>query len=170
MELEIHDIFLDISKVLDKAWNDGLIFKLCQNDICGEMINILEDFLRNRKKTVVLNGQCFSGIDIRADVPKRSILGPLLFLIYVNDLSNDSNSKYISVADRRSFFHEVQDIDTSANNLNHNLEKNSEWGFQWKMKFSQDFTKQAQEIIFSKKKSIHPAVYFNNTLLNSTAT
>ena len=104
MELEIHEIFLDTSKVLDKARNDGLIFKLCQNDICGEMINILEDFLRNRKKTAVLNGQCFSGVDIRGDAPQRSILGPLLFLIYVNDLSNDINSKYILVADCRSFF------------------------------------------------------------------
>ena len=117
MEVEVHEIFLDISKVLDKVWHDGLIFKLCQNDICGEMINTLEDVLRNRKKTIVLNGQCLSGVDIRADVPQRSILGPLLFLIYVNDLSNDINSKYILVADHRYLFYVVEDIDNSTNDL-----------------------------------------------------
>ena len=117
MEVEVHEIFLDISKVLDKVWHDGLIFKLCQNDICGEMINTLEDVLRNRKKTIVLNGQCLSGVDIRADVPQRSILGPLLFLIYVNDLSNDINSKYILVADHRYLFYVVEDIENSTNDL-----------------------------------------------------
>ena len=63
------------------------------------------------------------------------------------------------------------DIDTSANDLNHDLEKISEWAFQWKMKFNPDRTKQAQEIIFSTKKTvpIHPVVYFNNTPVNSMA-
>ena len=52
---------------------------------CVKIINILEDFLRNRKQRVVLDGQCSSRVDIRAGVPKRSILGPLLFLIYIKD-------------------------------------------------------------------------------------
>ena len=66
-------------------------------------------------------------------------------------------------------FYVLQDIDTSANDLNRNLEKISEWGFQWKMTFNQDSTKQTQEIIFSKKKtvSIHLALYFKNTPINS---
>ena len=60
---------------------------------------------------------------------------------------------------------EVYDIDASSNDLNHDLEKTSEWDFQWKMKFNADSTKQGQEIIFSKKKtvSIHPIVYCDNT-------
>ena len=75
-------------------------------------------------------------------------------------------------ADDTSLFSVVHDTDTSASDLNHNLEKISEWAFQWKMKFNPDHTKQAQEIIFSRKKtvSIHPVVYFNNTPVNSTAT
>ena len=66
----------------------------------------------------------------------------------------------------------VYDIDTSANDLNHDLEKFSYWTFQWKMKFNPDITKKFQEIIFSRKKvdSTHPVVYFNNTPVNSTAT
>ena len=83
IRLEVREIFLDISKAFDKVWHDGLIFKLCQNGICGETINILEDFLSDRKQRVALNGQCSSWTDIRAGVPQGSILVPLLFLIYI---------------------------------------------------------------------------------------
>ena len=53
MGLEVRGIFFDISKAFDKVWHDGLIFKLCQNGICGEMINILEEFLSDSKQRVV---------------------------------------------------------------------------------------------------------------------
>ena len=69
-------------------------------------------------------------------------------------------------------FSVVHGNDTSANDLNHDLEKISEWAFQWKIKFNPDPIKQAQEMIFSTKKtvSIHPVVYFNKTPVNSTPT
>ena len=76
MELKVHGIFIDISKALDKVWHDGLIFKLYQNGICGEMINILD-----RKRRIVLKGQCLSWVDIWAGVPQRSILRSLFFNI-----------------------------------------------------------------------------------------
>ena len=64
-----------------------------------------------------------------------------------------------------SLFSVVHDIDTSVNDLNHDLEKISEWTFQWKMRFNPDLNKQTREIIFNMKKtvSMHPAFYFNNT-------
>ena len=62
MRLEVRGIFLDISKAFDKVWHDELVFKLRQNGICGEMINILEDLLSNRKQRVVLNGQVRLGL------------------------------------------------------------------------------------------------------------
>ena len=73
-------------------------------------------------------------------------------------------------ADDKYLFSVVHAIDTSANDLNHDLEKISEWTFQRKM--NPEPTKQDQEIIFSKKKtvSIHLVGYFNNSLVNSTAT
>ena len=55
MGLEVRGIFLNISKAFDKVWPDELILKLHQNGICGEMTNILEDFLSDKKKRVVLN-------------------------------------------------------------------------------------------------------------------
>ena len=58
----------------EEIWHDGLIFKLSQNGICDEMINILVNFLSDRKQRVVLNGQCSSWADIHAGVSQVSIL------------------------------------------------------------------------------------------------
>ena len=89
MRLKVRGIFLDISKAFDKVWYDEQIFKLRQKGICGEMIIILEEFVSNRNQRVLLNGKYLSWVEIRAGVTQRSILGPFLFLIYINDLSND---------------------------------------------------------------------------------
>ena len=120
--------------------------------------------MTNRKQRVVLNGQCSSWVDIRAGVPQSSILGPLLLLIYVNDLPNILKSECKLFADDASLF-------SIASDINNNLKLISDWAFQWKMSFNPDLSKQAQEIIFSgkKMKSSHPSVYFNNTPVNSTS-
>ena len=84
------------------------------------MINILEDFQSDSKQRVVLNGQWSSWTDdIPACVQQGSILGPLLFFIYIKDLLNDIKSKCNLFADGTSLFSVVYDIDTSANDFNH---------------------------------------------------
>ena len=55
--IEMRDAFFDISKVFDKVWCKGIIFKLKQNDISGKLLNVLSDFLKDRKQRVILNGQ-----------------------------------------------------------------------------------------------------------------
>ena len=143
----------------------GLIYKLKQNGVSGDLLNLISDFLDPRKQRVVWNGQYSPWTSVKAGVPQGSILVPLFFLIFINDLSDNliSNPK----ADDISLFSVVQDITLSAKNLNDDLKKINKWEFQWKMSFNPDPNKQAQEDIFSRKlnKPNHPSSNFNNTVV-----
>ena len=168
---EVRGVFLDISKAFDKVWHKGLLYKLEQNGIKGPLLNILKDFLKSRKQRVVLNGQHSSWSDVFAGVPQGSILGPLLFLIYINDLSDGLNCNPKLFADDTSLFSTVHDINEATNNLNNDLIKITEWAHQWKMSFNPDISKQAHEVIFSCKRSLvsHPSLTFNNIPVAQTS-
>ena len=71
---EVRGVFLGISKAFDTVWHEGLIFKLEQNGISGKLLRFIKDFPSDRKKRVVLNGQCSSWMDAQAGVPQGSIL------------------------------------------------------------------------------------------------
>ena len=107
--LEVRAVFLDISKAFDKVWHKGLIFKLKQNGISDKILNIITDFLSFRKQRVVLNGQASPWVSIEAGVPQGSILGPLLLLIYINDLSDNLSGTAKPFPDDSSlFFHSTK--------------------------------------------------------------
>ena len=127
--LEVRGLFVDISKAFDKVWHAGLVDKLYQNGICGDLINTLNDFLTNRKQRVILNDQCSSWVDIRVGVPQISILGPLFLLIYVSDLPNGLKSECKLFADDTSFFSATYDVNTSASDINKDVKLISDWAF-----------------------------------------
>ena len=84
---EIWSFFLDMPKGFGKVWLKDLIFKLKQNRISGNLLSTLTDFLKLRKQRVVLNGKLSSWSNIESGIPQGSIFGPLLFFIYINNLS-----------------------------------------------------------------------------------
>ena len=153
-----------MSKACDKVWHDGLIFKLKRNGIEGKLLTLLQDYLSNRKQRVVVNGTESNWGEIKAGVPQGSVLGPLLFLVYINDLEEGIKSSVKFFADDTSLFSIAQNPLISAEELNHDLSLISQWSHQWKMSFNPDPTKQAEEIIFSQKRKAvcHPPIYFNN--------
>ena len=99
-----------MSKAFDKVWHKGLIFKLKQNGISGNLLNTLTNFLKLRKQRVVLNGQLSSWSNIETGVPQRSILSPLLFLVYIDDLSDGLTTVTMLFADDNSLLSVVDDI------------------------------------------------------------
>ena len=143
MDLIVRSILLDISKAFHKVWHEGIMFKVEQNGITDDLLNILSDFVRNRKQRVALNGQSSSWTIVNARVPQGCILCPLLFLIYINDLQDGLSSNAKLFADDTSLFSVVHDINTSAIELNSDLKKINDWAFQWKMTFNPDRSKQA---------------------------
>ena len=147
--LEVRSYFLDISKAFDKTWHDGFIYKLTQDGISGNLLNLLEDFIKERKQRVVLNGQASIWKNINVGVSQGSILGPLLFLIYIDDLTEGLTTNVKLFADDTSLFSVVHDTQTSANDLNKDLKIINNWAFQWKIKFIKSFlaTKQKKYII-----------------------
>ena len=150
--LEVRSVFLDISKAFDKVWHEGLLYKLKPMGISG------------RFQRIVLNGQTSSWRPVLAGVPQGSILGPLLFLVYINDLLNRLKSNVTLFADDTSLFTIVKDKNESANILNDDVQLISNWAYKWKMLFNPDPKKPAQEVLFSRKSQIqnHPTLSLNN--------
>ena len=144
-------MFLDISKAFDKVWHEGLIFKLKTYGVEGKLIMLLENYIKNRNQRVVLNGLNSSWKKILAGNPQGSVLGPLLFLIYINDLPHDISSVCKMFADDTSLFSKVKDSSLSLSDLNYELEKINQCAHQWKMSFNPDPNKQATEVLFSRK-------------------
>ncbi len=156
-------VFLDISKAFDKVWHEGLIFKLKQNGIRGNLLDFFISYLSDRHQRVGINGSYSEYSRVESGVPQGSVLGPLLFLIYINDLEQNLKSNVKFYADDTMLYSVVQDPIVSAANLNHDLNLIQSWAHQWKMQFNPDPLKQATEIIFSCKrnKPSHPPLFFN---------
>ena len=161
--LEVRAVFMDISKAFDKVWHNGLIFKLKQNGVSGLLLKLLEDYLTNRKQRVVLNGESADFEDIISGVPQGSVLGPLLFLVYINDLEENIKSQIRFFADDTMLFSIIKNPAITANDLNQDLETIRRGAYKWKLEFNPDRTKQATELLFSHKikAPIHPTLYFN---------
>ena len=131
--LEVRGVFLDISKAFDRVWHKGLLHKLKCMGINENFKKLVESFLSNRYQRVVLNGQASSWADVKAGVTQGSILAPLFFLFNINDLPENMKSNAKRFADDTSIFHVVKDSNTSAEILNHDLTRISEWAYRWKI-------------------------------------
>ena len=166
--IDTRGVFLDISKAFDKVWHDGLIYKLQMYGIGDPLLSLLRDFLRDRLQRVVLNGKESTWEQILAGVPQGSILGPLLFLIYINDLPDGLESMVKIFADDTSIFSTVDNPTVCADRLNRDLGRIKEWARQWKMSFNPDPSKSAVEVYFSQKNKPPqpPPLVFNGTVVS----
>ena len=129
-------VFCDISKAFDRVWHEGLIFKLKQYGISNNLLAFLKNYLSDRKQSVILNDITSTSLPLTAGVPQGSVLGPLLFLIYVNDIAEYLVSLTRLFADDSSLFVSAASILDIEAILNHDLAIISDWAKSWLVKFN----------------------------------
>ena len=120
---EIGVVFCDISKAFDRVWHAGLLRKLEAAGVIGELLNWFKNYLLDSRQRVILPGVNSDWSKIFAGVPQGSILGPLLFLVIINDSVNKIRSCIRLFADDTSLFIIVDDPVASAERLNADLIK-----------------------------------------------
>ena len=95
---------LDISKAFDMVWHTGLLYRLSSYGISGQIFGLISSFLSNRQLRVVPDGRSSQEYPVNAGVPQGSILGPTLFLLYINDHPDDVISNIAIYADDTSLY------------------------------------------------------------------
>ena len=163
-------VFLDVSKAFDKVYHKGLLFKLQQLGICGNLLKWIESYLEGRSQKVVINGVKSNPRQITASVPQGSILGPLLFLVYVNDLVSDLQTTPYLFADDTSLLHVIdpKNKNKAFEMINNDLECLSLWASQWRVNYNA--SKTVYMIISTKTNPVvYPDLYLNGEILTKVS-
>ncbi len=130
--------FLDLTRAFDTVWHKGLLYKLDKygirdHDNGTKLYSWFKSYLSNRGHRVTIDGSRSEIRYINAAVPQGSVLGPLLFLVYINDVTSDIDSNIFLFADDTSIFSSGKDTPTLAQNINSDLNKITLWARRWKI-------------------------------------
>ena len=127
-----HAIFLNFAKAFDSVPHQRLLIKLNHIEVRDQVLKWTESFLTGRMQQVVVNG-CFSSwTPVTSGVPQGSVLGPLLFIIYINDIMDEVSSNGGLFADNCVIYREVSH-GRDAEELQRDLENISNWTKTWQL-------------------------------------
>ena len=127
-------IVMDFSKAFDKVSHSRLLYKLEWYGITGQTYSWVQDFLKNRSQKVVLDGTESDSSWVSSGVPQGSVLGPILFLIYINDLPDCVNSNVRLFADDTILYRKINSS-TDVKDLQADLNSLENWESDWQMEF-----------------------------------
>ena len=114
-------IFCDFSKAFDRVWHKGLVCKLQSYGVSGPILEWFISYVSNRSQKIMYKNKFSSVGYINASVPQGSVLGPLLFWLYVNDVAENMRSVCRLYADDKSLQQFSDDIHVMEDNLNYDL-------------------------------------------------
>ena len=135
-------VALDISKAFDKVWHAGLLHKLKSYGISGQIFGLISSFLSNRRLRVVLNGKSSQEYPVNAGAPQGSILGPTIFLLYINDLPDDVICDIAIYADDTNLYSKCDQVSDLwqqlefTSQLESDLQDTVNWGKKWLVDFN----------------------------------
>jgi hypothetical protein len=166
---QVDIVYLDFSKAFDCIPHSLLIHKLTSMGFSGNILAWLNNYLSNRRQRVVLKGACSSYLHVRSGVPQGSILGPLLFILYINDIFSCVNDESVNLAlyaDDSKISKIVQSED-DCEVLQGALNTLVQWSTKWGMQFN---NKKCEVMSFklSKHKTIYNYCIDNHVLKRSS--
>ena len=151
-------IYLDFQKAFDKVPHQRLLKKIKTHGITGKIHSWLEDWLTERKQRVVINGKASDWRNVLSGVPQGSVLGPILFTIYVNDMDEGLTCKISKFADDTKITGKVTSADEKAL-LQSDLDRLVNWSKKWQMTYNIDKCK----VLHIGSNNNHTNYSMNNT-------
>ena len=167
---EARMIGLDFSAAFDRVNHKALIYKLRQLGIGGPFLNILIEFLTDRKQCVVVDGHQGDWRSVVSGVPQGSVLGPLLFILFTQDMWVGLENQLVAYADDATLIAVIPSPDQRqlvSDSLNRDLAKINDWCNLWGMKLNPTKT---QSMIVSRSRTLlpeHPDLLLNNVVLST---
>ena len=128
-------VYLDFQKAFEKVPHQRLLVKLKAHGIGNDVINWIEKWLMHRRQRVIVDAEISNCKSVLNGMPQGSVLGPLLFLIYINDLEDDISSKVLTFADDTKVFRKVINV-ADKQSLQDDLDKLVKWSEKWQMLFN----------------------------------
>ena len=131
-------IYTDFMKAFDKVPHERLLVKLKSYGIVGDVLEWIRQFLMNRRQRVCVEGNFSDWADIASGIPQGSVLGPILFLVYINDLPSCVTDCRVKIfADDTKLYKEIQS-ESDCSVLQSNIENIYEWSRKWQLRFHPD--------------------------------
>lgn len=164
---QVDGVFLDFRKAFDTVSHSLLLFKLNTLHIDATVFKWIECYLSQRRQCVILNGKCSEYANVTSGVPQGSVLGPLLFLVYINDISAGISSSIRLFADDCVVYKKISHHNDTIE-LQNDLTIIHDWCTKWKMTLN--ITKCVHLSFTKKKKPIQSQYHLNNVLLKQGST
>ena len=130
-------VIMDLSKAFDIVPHQRLLSKLCHYGITGKLHNFIQNFLTMRTQQVVLEGVSSSYITVTSGVPQGTVLGPILFILYLDDLPEGISPQVRLLADDCILYREINTL-YDCQDLQKDINTLCNWESKWQMKFNID--------------------------------